>query len=480
MKKEISLKWKIARYLIVFAVVLIALLFLFQVVLLEPMYESSKVSSVKNAGDEIANALDSDALEDVILNSSIQNDTCIVLNYEDSTLAMKNQQCTAFSQMSQEKINALIGYAASSSNNTYITVSNNALLHENGFFSFMQNEHKNIIYTRILQGKSGKGVLMIYSGISPISATTRTLKKQLTYVSIGILLFILGLTFVIYRGVAVPLTRINEAAKHLGTGQYTVPVETNKYREAQELNETLSNAARDIQKADKAKRDLLANVSHDLRTPLTMISGYGEMMRDLPGEKTDENLQVIIDESKRLNQLVNDLLDLSRFQDNRIVLEKSVFDLTTMLREEIRKYDVYTYQDGFQIELKLDDEAYIYADRKRMQQVFNNFMTNAINYSGEKKHIIVCEKVEKDTVTVSVQDFGDGIPEEKLKDIWDRYYKIDKEHVRVQQGSGIGLAIVKQILDLHGLQYGVKSKVNEGSTFYFEAPLVDKDKNVSK
>lgn len=471
MKKKISLKWKIGRYLILFAVVLIALLFLFQIVLLEPMYESSKLSSVKYAGEEIASAIDEDTLEDIVFNSSVQNDTCIVLNYKDATMAMKNQQCTAFSQMSQERINDLIQKAAGSKNNTYISISHNVSMISRNWWTLASNDFKNIIYTRIVEGKSGKGVLMIYSGISPVSATTKTLKKQLSYLSIGILIAVIGLTFVIYRGIEKPLSKINEAAKGLGSGKYEVDPSTNKYKEAEELNTTLSNAAKDIQKADKAKRDLLANVSHDLRTPLTMISGYGEMMKELPGEKTDENLQVIIDESKRLNQLVNDLLDLSRFQDNRITLEKTSFDITQMIQEELRKYDVYMYQDGYKIEVQLDRSAIVYADKKRMQQVFNNFMTNAINYSGNNKHIIVKEEIHEDTVTISVQDFGEGMAEDKLHDIWDRYYKIDKEHVRVSSGSGIGLAIVKQILDLHNLKYGVKSKVKEGSTFYFEMPI---------
>jgi signal transduction histidine kinase len=107
---------------------------------------------------------------------------------------------------------------------------------------------------------------------------------------------------------------------------------TNRYLEAQELNETLTDAAEDIQAADKAKRDLIANVSHDLRTPLTMISGYGEMMQDMPEEKTDENLQVIIDESKRLNALVNDLLDLSKMQASKIQLVEEDMDLTAWSR----------------------------------------------------------------------------------------------------------------------------------------------------
>ena len=319
---------------------------------------------------------------------------------------------------------------------------------------------------------AGNAVILVSSNISPLSATTRTLTVQLMYISGIILISVCFLTFMIYRGIASPLSRINEAAKSLPKGTYQIDPKSNRYREAEELNTTLSEAAADIQKADKAKRDLLSNVSHDLRTPLTMITGYGEMMRDLPGEKTDENLQVIIDESKRLNNLVNDLLDLSRMQENKITLNEAPFDITEMIETEMRKYDVYHYQDNFDIDVHLGDHVTVNGDRKRIEQVFNNFVINAINYSGNSRHIIIREIVSDKNVKIEVQDFGEGIPEDKLNDIWDRYYKVDKKHVRTTQGSGIGLAIAREILDLHHLQYGVQSKVGEGSKFWFIMPVL--------
>ncbi|MEE8807347.1 MAG: HAMP domain-containing sensor histidine kinase [Lactimicrobium sp.] len=466
MKKKVSLKWKIGRYLIVFAAVLIFTLFVFQVGLLEPMYEHSKVEAVKAVGDEIVSEIDSDDLGNVILQEGIQNDACVSVRYASDQFTMRSQMCDAFKNMSDEDTASLIGYAQISNNKTYYSVLSSGGK-DNGRDGF-----KSIVYARIAKGEQGNAVIMIYSGISPISATTRTLTIQLVYISLMILAAVVILTVLIYNGVAKPLTVINKAAKQLPKGEYHADPATNQYLEAQELNQTLQQAAGDIQKADKAKRDLIANVSHDLRTPLTMITGYGEMMRDLPGEKTDENIQVIIDESKRLNNLVNDLLDLSKLQENKIVLQKEDFDLGAMIEIQMRKYDVYKYQEDFVIEQEIQEGCIVHADQKRMEQVFNNFMINAINYSGKNKHIIVRVKRHDDKVRTEVQDFGEGIPEEKLKDIWDRYYKIDKEHVRPSQGSGIGLAIVKQVLDLHGFQYGVNSKVNEGSTFWFEIPLV--------
>ena len=292
-----------------------------------------------------------------------------------------------------------------------------------------------------------------------------------------ILVFMALLTMLMYRTIARPLTRINEAAKKLPEGRYEASADTGKYREAQELNETLSRAAEDIQKADRAKRDLIANVSHDLRTPLTMISGYGEMMRDLPGENNPENLQVIIDESQRLKMLVNDLLDLSRLQEHRIVLQPQVFDLAGLITQEMRKYDVYQVNDGFVLNWQEPGATMVSADMERIRQVFNNFMTNAINYSGRSRQIDIRLKRDSGMARVEVQDYGEGIAADQLPLVWDRYYKVDRAHVRSASGSGIGLAIVKEILDLHQVPYGVESEPDKGSTFWFALPLQDQDNN---
>lgn len=474
-KVGVSLKGKIGLYLFVFAAVLITLLFVFQMMLLEPMYEHEKIDSVKKTGDAIANAIDEDDLTDVLFATSMHNDTCISVTYNDASLTEGNQFCTVFSNMSTETKSELIGYASVSKNNTYVAVHDRSL--GKGSSRDTDSSFKDIIYTRIVKADDGDAIIMVYSGISPVSATRSTLSVQLLYITLMIVAAIVILTFLINRNIAKPLTEINQSAKQLPQGRYEVNPKTNKYREAEELNETLAQAANDIQKADKAKRDLIANVSHDLRTPLTMISGYGEMMRDLPGEKTDENCQVIIDEAQRLNVLVNDLLDLSRLQENKIRLEKTIFDLSAMLDQQLKKYDVYTYQEGFNIEHYLLGEVLINADLKRMEQVFNNFMTNAINYSGKNKHIIVRETLSPDgsEVKVEIQDFGEGIAKDKINDIWDRYYKIDKEHIRAVQGSGIGLSIVKQVLELHGFKYGVISDEGKGSTFWFKCPVIHVD-----
>lgn len=476
MKKKISLKYKIGVSLLVFVVFILLMLFVFQFLLLEPMFEQYKISTVKSVADTVAQNIESDDLNDIIFENQTAYDTCIrVFTNTDSMYQPPNDQigpgpnsgCILY-RMNYSKVDQYITQAMMSDDHTYLVTEN-----EHMIMPTANEDYRNIIYTKVIEtDDEGMAVVMVNSGITPMNATTRTLKTQLLFIAGILILAVLVLTYYLYRQIAKPLSVINDSAKSLPEGKYEADETTNRYREAEELNETLVQAARDIQKADHAKRDLIANVSHDLRTPLTMISGYGEMMQDLPDEKTDENLQVIVDEAHRLTNLVNDLLDLSRMQENKIVLKPEVLDLSDLLKTQLKKYEVYTINEGYVIEQNLTDSVLISADRKRLEQVFNNFMTNAINYSGDKKHIIVSETVSGGKVRVEIRDFGEGIAPEDLKNIWDRYYKVDKQHVRVSNGSGIGLSIVREILELHHAEYGVSSELGEGSTFWFEFPIV--------
>ncbi|MBQ1321453.1 MAG: HAMP domain-containing histidine kinase [Solobacterium sp.] len=468
MKKKVSLKWKIARYLLFFAAAMIGVVLLFQIGLLQPMYEANKISMIRQVSDEVTDALDSGDLNETIFRVSAENDLCVrVIGVNTGDMTAGNMGCPLYRMDSLELLGHI--YEAQQNGNTYLYRGETRMAGRPGLDS--------VIYTRIVPADKGDTIVMVYGSISPVDAATATLKMQLWYISGIILVFMALLTMLMYRTIARPLTRINEAAKKLPEGRYEASADTGKYREAQELNETLSRAAEDIQKADRAKRDLIANVSHDLRTPLTMISGYGEMMRDLPGENNPENLQVIIDESQRLKMLVNDLLDLSRLQEHRIVLQPQVFDLAGLITQEMRKYDVYQVNDGFVLNWQEPGATMVSADMERIRQVFNNFMTNAINYSGRSRQIDIRLKRDSGMARVEVQDYGEGIAADQLPLVWDRYYKVDRAHVRSASGSGIGLAIVKEILDLHQVPYGVESEPDKGSTFWFALPLQDQDNN---
>ena len=473
MKKLTSLKWEIGKYLIIFCILTASIVFLFQIVLLQPMYEANKIKSIETVGSFVEKFIEDERLDEFVDYMQSQSDTCIMVYQSSSSGGMQgsigNRGCMISSITNSERAK-FVTKAIGSKNHSYLArVTNNSS--DFGVDGDQGDNFDTIVYTKIVNAADYSSIIMVSGNITPLNATTETLASQMRYIALFMIVAVAILTLLMYRHIAKPIIGITSNAKQLPQGKYTIDPKTNRYKEAADLNNTLVQAANDIQKADKAKRDLISNVSHDLRTPLTMIGGYGEMMIDLPEEKTDENIQVIVDETKRLNALVNDLLDMSRLQDGRIVLHKEVFDISALLKTQLQKYDVYRMQEGYTIESELLDTIYVNADKKRIEQVINNFLNNAVNYGGEAKHIIVREIKKENTVRIEVQDFGEGIDSKDLDNIWDRYYKVDKEHVRVANGSGIGLNIVKQLLELHGVPYGVKSSKGKGLTFYFEMPI---------
>jgi len=202
-----------------------------------------------------------------------------------------------------------------------------------------------------------------------------------------------------------------------------------------------------------------------------MIKGYAEVMKDIPGEMNEENLQAIIDESTRLSNLVSDLLDISKLQSGAVPIDKKVFSLTDCTKDVLTRFAGVSQQQGYRMDFECTENAYVFADKARIEQVLYNLISNAVNYSGDKKTILVRQTVYNNTVRTDIIDSGQGIEPDKLKNIWDRYYRADKNHQRAVVGTGLGLSIVKEILDLHEAHFGVTSQRGIGSVFWFELPV---------
>ena len=237
----------------------------------------------------------------------------------------------------------------------------------------------------------------------------------------------------------------------------------------------MTEASRELEKTDMYQKDLIANVSHDLRTPLTMIRSYAEMIRDLSGDnpvKRNQHLGVIIEESDRLNILVNDMLNLSRMQQRKIVLEKSEFDLSDSVRTLLTSYEILAENEGYKFIYNNSEALPVFADKAKITQVISNLINNAVKYCGEDKEIIInVKRVARSKVRCEIIDHGQGIAPDEVSHVWERYYKSSTHHVRQTDGSGLGLSIVREILNLHKAQYGVNSKLGKGSTFWFELEI---------
>ena len=314
-------------------------------------------------------------------------------------------------------------------------------------------------------------VIMLNSALTPLSATVATLRVQFVWIAMILVGLALLMAMVFARSIVSPIVRMNQSAKQLAKGNYDVQFEGEGYRETRELAETLNYASKELSKNDRLQKELIANVSHDLRTPLTMIKGYGEIMRDIPGENTPENMQTIIDETERLSELVNALLDISRLQADAAELSLEPFDLTKELQTTVERYDKLRAQDGYTVLFEYDRHVSVNADKSMILRVLYNLINNGINYAGEDKTVIVHQSCKDGKVRVSVIDHGAGIAEDQIPLIWDRYYKVDRVHKRAVVGTGLGLSIVKTVLERHGATYGVDSQVGQGSTFWFELEL---------
>ncbi len=488
--KKLSIKWKVFLYMLSFSAILICLLWFFQTVYLDKFYKNIKKSDVSHALKNIESVMDDKDIQSAIDTIADRYEISIIVANSDGTKLYSSE--TAFKgsihHFNEERLKEIYAQAQQNDGETEISIENHReVMPDENFIKDSEMEtpkydklpympknrqDEGIIKVKLVTTESGETYsVIVESVITPVSATVHTLRIQLVYISIIMIVLSLVIAFIISKLISKPIIQINNSAKELAEGNFDVEFNGRGYKEISELSETLNQTTKELSKSDVLQKELLANVSHDLRTPLTMITGYAEVMRDLPGENTPENVQVIIDEAKRLTGLVNDLLDISKIQAGVTELSTQEFDITESIKAVIERHSKLLEPYGYQIYFKYSENVIVDADEFKIYQVIYNLIANAVNYSKEDKNIIVSQKRHGENIRIEVTDHGMGIPKDKLDSVWDRYYKIDKNHRRAIIGSGLGLSIVKNILDLHGADYGVDSEEGKGSTFWFELPV---------
>ena len=467
-KRDIGIKWKILIFMAAFTAFVLLVVWVFQVVLLNVFYERTKLSELEtatqvmtsNLGDE--NALKESA-DTILAEKQIFSG---VYRIEDGELSLYGGRTIGncyLKNATDDDIKRIIEKAELAGGTYYFKDINQPERPDDN-----KNRMLEIVYVNVVNTNEGGYVVIMDMIYTPLDATVNTLNRQFWWIAAILLVGAVIMTLIISKTVSFPIIRMTESAKKLAKGNYDADFSGEGCRETQELADTLNYASEELAKTDKLQKELISNISHDLRTPLTLITGYSEVMRDIPGENTPENIQAIIDETTRLSGLVNDLLDISKIQAGTVKFEKERFDLTETIRNAITRYSKLIEHDGFTIEFFADADVFVTADPARMLQVIYNLINNAVNYAGDDKRVWLTQTVSGDRVRISVSDNGEGIPPEQLTQIWDRYYKVDKLHKRAVVGTGLGLSIVKGILESHGATYGVESAVGRGSTFWFE------------
>lgn len=316
----------------------------------------------------------------------------------------------------------------------------------------------------------------LYISYSTVLAdkTVGNMQLQLVLILLIVIFVALIISGLLSMELTKPISQISRAAKRMATGDYSVDFQAQySYAEMNALAETLNYAKEEISRADELQKEVLANVTHDLKTPLTMIKAYASMIQEISGdnpEKREKHTQVIIDETDRLTALVNDILKMSKIRSGMDTLKTEEFNLSEFIHTVLERFEFLTETQGYTIVRDIDDELYTRADKDKIEQVVYNLIGNAVNYTGDDKKITVSLHRKNEKIRFSVTDTGKGIPPEECSTIWERYYSSAETHKRPIKGTGLGLSIVKTILVKHGFGFGVDSEVGKGSTFFVDFP----------
>lgn len=473
-QKNVSLRIRIWEHFIFFTALVFILLWCFQVVFLERFYEGMKIINVKEAVVEITEHYGEEDYGRLLTQASLDNDMCIdVIDRYGRIIYSKDilsKSCLLHCPESQrseflQKLKNIgkpeIYYKK------YNSITNGDIL----------------IYSSVIGDvNSPEGYILINSPLVPVGSTVSIFKQQLLII-IGILLVLSSIVaYFMAKNISDPISKITKSAEQMASGNYDIKFEGKGYAEIQRLANTLTYAGQQISKVDAMQRDLIANVSHDLRTPLTMLKAYAEMIRDLSGDnpkKRNEHLEIIIDETDRLALLVNDMLDLSKLERGNQKLNYSEFNITDLLSDIIAKYKALSGKKDYNISFEPDENVIVRCDIIKIQQVIYNLINNAINYTGEDKKVFVKQINRPNCVRIEISDTGDGISADKIKLIFEKYYR-SENHKREIVGTGLGLSIVKAILKKHEYNFGVFSSEGKGSTFWFEIKDIVKDEPIEE
>ena len=462
-----------------FIALMVALLWLMQIQLLDQFYRYEKRRTLQNVSANIAGNIDNTSLNTLIERVAEDNGLCVLI--VDENMQTVYSADTAFSciihHLNHRDLRRMAQKLETDGQNFVFFPMQRT--RSSGFdrqrFTFpvplpMSDDGAEYLVSiqRALLEDGSEYYVLLNTLLTPVTSTVQTIRSELWVLTTALLLIGFLLSSILSRRISRPIIQTTEAARALSQGEFTPIRDANAYREIAQLNRQLAQAARDLRKVEETQRELIANISHDLRTPLTLIEGYVEAMRDIPGENTPENLQVILDETHRLTTLVNAVLDYSRSQNAAPEENSCCFSLTESIREILTRYVKLTEQDGYVIRFQQQGEAFVRADPLKISQVVYNLINNALTYTGDDMTVTIAQTIQNGRVRISVTDTGEGIEPEELPYIWNRYYRGKKLHKRAAVGTGLGLNIARSILDGYGMDYGAESTVGKGSNFWFE------------
>lgn len=322
-----------------------------------------------------------------------------------------------------------------------------------------------------------RGTIFLHS---PIQGLNRTIMN--TYNSIwrsAILTSILSLllSFIISGRFSRPLTEMNVISREIATGNFKRRVKVRTKDEVGQLAVNFNAMADSLEKLESMRRSFVANVSHELRSPLTSMKGYiqGVLDHTIPVEDQDKYLRIALDETERMNRLINELMDLSRIETGQFSIDIKVVDINEIIRRVLISKEDRINDKGMEVEVDFEKDIFmVVGDPDRLQQVIINLLDNAIKFNREGGLLTFKTWLFKDNVYVKIADQGPGIAKDEIPHLWEPFYQIDKSRTRNKEGTGLGLPIVKKIIEAHEQNIWLNSEEGKGSAFIFSLKAVKK------
>lgn len=356
------------------------------------------------------------------------------------------------------------------------SISGNRYYFEGDFFGTFDQAALSVI-APINSNYKLRGYVLIHKSIDVIEKNVNAVFNY-NYITMLVMLIFSAIFVFTYIGdIYLPIRKLTQLTKGYASGDLTARAHFKRQDELGQLANSLDYMAGEIEKLNSYQNKFVANISHDLRSPLTSIKGYAEAMLDgtIPQDMQEKYLNIVLFETERLNKLASNLLSLNNMQQS-VMLEISDFDINDVIKKTILTFEGSCQQKKIQFNLTFVEKAsYVTADFGKIQQVIYNLIDNAIKFSSSNSFINISTYEKAEKVFISIKDFGIGIPKDSIERIWDRFYKTDLSRGKDKKGTGLGLSIVKEIINLHKTTIDVISTEGTGTEFIFSLPKPKKD-----
>lgn len=493
-----SIMRRMTLMVLLICLLLIALVWVLVVQLMEPVYDRSLRNDLERSASSIVSIMDTlveqggsiTTVYDVgdlytetiseecktLINDAVSNGQLRV-NERSIDIANGNYACIALIDSLSDSIlhPTVRGVFGSLGETTFLRENDSALVtqlrmetHENGSIYYKMSSGQMVVG---ITTADGQFTVIVAANVERVSQAVSVFKQLMLPISILLILVAVSAAWFFSRWFTRPLTQLSVATRELTRGNYEVQVPQKGHDEIATLAGDFNTMAQEVQRSAELQRDLIANISHDLRTPLTLIKGYAETVRDLTGDnpaKRTAQLDVIVDEANRLSQLVGRVMELSRVSSGNEKPEPVKFNLVELCDEIAYRYQEYCVIHNLQFNFSSSEKAcMVYADPVLLERAIENLLGNALGHVGDDNYLsLTITKPAKKKVRVEVSDHGEGISPDDLPYIFERYYRSRKDSGKT--GNGLGLSITKAIFVAQGIQYGVQSQLGQGATFWFE------------